>query len=284
MHAQGGCFAAMERRSAYFTVEARDRALPLVVTSVGLNQEQHGVTREKGYESFHFFRCIGGEGAVRAGRREFPLRENMGMILLPDEPHSYAPVREPWLVDWITFTGGGASSILSYLEISRSEAFDLPDPDATAAVIAAFDAALALQGPTVKLDVSCRLYELLASLHWNAPAGRSPSGESRYSRLEPVLRYIEQNYAQPLTLELLAEQAGVTPRHLCVLFREALHTRPFRYVNTVRINKGKRLLLEDRDRSVRDVAALCGYDNICYFNQTFRTIAGMSPTEFRLLH
>jgi AraC family transcriptional regulator of arabinose operon len=273
-----------ERISAYYTVETRDMALPLVVTGVGLYQEQYRIVRENGYNGFHFFRCIGGEGAVEAGPQRFTLKKEMGMILYPDEPHCYYPTAEPWLVDWITFDGGNARSILEYLDIRRSVAFDLPYPEITAAVLRSFGEALNSQKPTLKLDISCQMYQLLISLYWNMPTSRNLSREKRYRRIEPALRYIEEHYAEPLTLELLAEKAGISQKHLCLLFHEVLHVRPFRYVNTLRVNNCKRMLLENRALGVSRIAAMCGYENITYFNQIFRELAGMSPSRFRQLH
>lgn len=273
-----------ERKSAFYTVETRDQALPLLVASIGLNQEQRKITRENGYASFHFFRCLGGEGMVEAGQQVFTLKKNMGLILFPNEPHCYYPVREPWLVDWITFDGSSAPSVLSYLGINRATAFDLPYPEITASIIRMFEEMLNSQKPTLKMDISCQLYQLLISLYWNMPTSKNLSRENQYKRIEPVLHYIEQNFAKPLTLELLAGQAGVSPRHLCLLFHEVLHVRPFWYINTLRINNCRRMLLENRKMSIYQIATLCGYENICYFNQIFKTIAGMSPSQFRQLH
>ncbi len=274
-----------ERRiSAYYTVEPGDTALPLVVDGVGLSQEQHPIHRDAGYEYFHFFRCLQGEGEVEAGQRRFSLKSGMGMILYPDEPHQYYAVESPWVVDWITFGGESAAAVLRYLDIGGSAAFELPRPEVTASVIDAFGEALLSQRPDTKLDISCQMYRLLASLYWNMPAGGNLSRQKRYSKLEPALRYIEEHYSEPLTLALLAEKAGVSEKHLCLLFQETLRTRPFRYINALRVNNCKRLLLERRDMSVQRVAALCGYENITYFNQVFREMAGMSPSRFRQLH
>jgi AraC family transcriptional regulator, arabinose operon regulatory protein len=273
-----------ERVSAFFTVETRDLALPLLVTSIGLNQEQRRITRESGYGSFHFFRCISGEGMVEAGQQCFTVKKNMGLILYPDEPHCYYPLQEPWLVDWFTFDGSSAKPILSYLEINHSASFDLPYPEITASIVRSFEEMLSSQKPTLKMDISCQLYQLLISLYWNMPTSKNLSRENRYKKLEPVLHYIEQNYDKPLTLELLADQAGVSTKYLCLLFHEVLHVRPFWYINTLRINNCKRILLENRTLSIYQAAVLCGYENVSYFNQTFKTIAGMSPSQFRQLH
>jgi AraC family transcriptional regulator of arabinose operon len=204
----GGWIPMPERVSAYYTPEDRDFALPLLVTGIGLNQVQYGIDRENGYGCFHFFRCTGGEGSVHAGKQSFVLGRDMGMILYPHEPHSYFPTREPWIVDWITFDGASAPLILSYLEINRSAAFSLPYPRMTESIVRSFGEMLSASKPTVKMDISCRLYELLISLYWNTSTGKNLSRENRYKRIEPALHYIERNYARPLSLELLAGQAG----------------------------------------------------------------------------
>lgn len=273
-----------ERQSAYYTYEPRDLALPLLVHSVGLNQQQHPIQRDAGYGHFHFFRCIDGEGTVTAGGSSITLARNMGMILYPNEPHRYAPLQEPWLVDWITFDGSNAGPLLEYLEVNSSAAFELPYPEMTARILRDFAELLRAPKPTIKMDASGRLYDLLISLYWNTPASKNHSRELRYRRIEPVLRYMEAHYASPISLDQLAGQAGITPKRLCALFHEVLHMRPFWYLNTLRINNSKRMLLEDRRRTVAEVAALCGYDNTCYFNQTFKAMTGMTPTLFRQLH
>jgi YesN/AraC family two-component response regulator len=44
------------------------------------------------------------------------------------------------------------------------------------------------------------------------------------------------------------------------------------------------LMTSVRAMSVARVAALCGYENITYFNQVFKELAGMSPSRFRQMH
>lgn len=275
-----------DRKTAFFTLEARDHALPFAVTTVGVNCHQNGVIRENGYAFFHFFRCLGGAGRIEAGTEQMTLSKGMGLILFPDEPHQYAPLAgsEPWLLDWITFGGPAVSGTLSWLGIDRSQVFDLQLPSVLSADLDALRDIMQSSKPTMKMDLSCQLYRILADLYWSLPAGHNQNRVGQYHRLEPVIQHIDRQFGDPLTLDQLAGIAGVSPRHLCFLFREILHVRPFWYVNAVRINRSKHLLLEERQRPISETAAICGYTNICYFNQTFRKMTGMSPTQFRSRH
>lgn len=270
--------------SAFFTVDSRDLALPLIVTTIGLDHDQYRINRESGHDGFHFFRCMDGEGRVEAGNRSFTVGKNTVVILYPNEPHCYYPVKEPWMVDWVTFAGSGIYPLLSYLEIDRTMAFDLTDPELMSSEIGELREMLKENRHSLKLDVSCQFYKMLTGLYWNMSVDRNPSREYQYKKIEPVVRFIEENYSKPLTLDALAEKAGVSPKHFCLLFREAMHVRPFRFINSLRINECKRMLLERREMSIAEISAQCGYENICYFNQVFKSVTGITPTEFRHLH
>lgn len=274
------------RKTAFFTLESRDQALPFAVATVGLNCSQNRVFRENGYASFHFFRCLSGSGEIEAGSIQMTLSPGMGMILYPDEPHQYQPHgdNEPWLVDWITFGGPAVSGVLNWLGIEHSQVFDLQFPSVIAADMDELQDIMQSSKPTLKMELSCQLYKILSDLYWSLPAGHSQSRVGQFHRLEPVIQHIHQHYGDLLTLDRLADIAGVSPRHLCFLFREILHVRPFWYINAVRINKSKHLLLENRKMAIAATAATCGFPNVCYFNQTFRKITGMSPTQFRSSH
>ncbi len=269
---------------AFFSVDGSDLALPLVVSSIGLGQDQKGITRENGHEHFHFFRCIDGKGNLTAGSRTYTVGKNMAIVLFPNEPHSYAPVQEPWVVDWITFTGHGAESFLGYLGVTHSVAFELLSPGIVAAEMTKFYALLKGSKLSQKLDLSCQLYRTLGLLYGAMPSGKHQPRGLQYARIEPAIQFIEQNFNHPLSLAQLAEAAGVSTKYFCRLFQQAMHTRPFQFINTVRVNECKRRLLEKREMSIRDIASHCGYENISYFNQVFKEITGMSPMEFRQLN
>lgn len=272
-----------ERITAYFTADEHDRALPLRVEGVGLSSNQRQINRPDGYEYYHLFRCVAGEGSMQAGGRSFTVGRDMVAILYPREPHRYAPISEPWLVDWITFEGGRLPELLAYLGFEHSMAFRLPAPELFTAGFREFAEILCGSKLGVKAALSSRLYRILVDLSRFLPADDSLRAAA-YSRLEPVLRYIEAHIDRPFALAELAGEAGVSPQYLCLLFRQALNVRPFEYIHAHRINRAKRLLLEDRARPVGDIARACGFESVTYFNQVFKRLATLSPTGFRAIH
>ena len=105
-----------------------------------------------------------------------------------------------------------------------------------------------------------------------------------YSRLTPVLNYIEEHYAEAITLKELSELLGVTPQHLCTLFRKIMNTRIFEYINLVRIKKSKEFLLDQPGIAIRDVAHTNGFEDVSYFCYIFKRIEKPTPGDFRKLY
>ena len=67
---------------------------------------------------------------------------------------------------------------------------------------------------------------------------------------------------------------------LCRIFKDALGMRPMEYVNQVRIEMAKSLLLYS-DLSVREIGQKCGFQNTNYFNKIFKKFEHLTPLEYR---
>ncbi|MBR6322529.1 MAG: helix-turn-helix domain-containing protein [Lachnospiraceae bacterium] len=95
-----------------------------------------------------------------------------------------------------------------------------------------------------------------------------------------VKDYIQKHFREELSREQLSEIVYVTPNYLSKLFRDKIGMNMREYVNLLRINEAKRLLISTSD-NISDIASNLGYNNISYFSTVFRKISGMSPAEWR---
>lgn len=87
---------------------------------------------------------------------------------------------------------------------------------------------------------------------------------------------INESYAEPLSLQGLAERFYVSPYHLSRTFKEATGFTFTDYVNLTRIKEAQRLLRETA-LSVTEVAAASGFDNFSHFGKTFKNITLLTP-------
>ncbi len=102
-------------------------------------------------------------------------------------------------------------------------------------------------------------------------------------RLKNVLTYIRDNYENAITLNELADVAGMAPRYFCRAFSEMTGKTPIEYLNYYRIElAGERLILTDK--SVTDTALECGFNDMSYFAKIFARYKNMSPTAYRKNH
>ncbi len=103
---------------------------------------------------------------------------------------------------------------------------------------------------------------------------------SRDSVLDDILHYIDHNYAENITLESIAPLFGYNHSYLGKIFTKKMGQSFNSYVDHVRIEQAKRLLLQD-DSKVYAIAERIGYKNVDYFHFKFKKYVGQSPAEFR---
>lgn len=106
--------------------------------------------------------------------------------------------------------------------------------------------------------------------------------QSRQKLADAAMELIQQRYTEELTLSSLADALFTSPSYLCRIFKEVSGTTVSTYLNQVRIANVKRLL-RDTDELIVDIASACGYNYIPYFNQLFKRMVGVTPTEYRRL-
>lgn len=97
--------------------------------------------------------------------------------------------------------------------------------------------------------------------------------------LQKAVRFIEENYTDPIQLSALAEHCNVSNGYLSRLFSDHLQTSFNDYCNSVRLVAAEELLGENR-LSVKEIAYAVGYHDPNYFSRIFKKFKGISPTSF----
>ncbi|WP_042167598.1 AraC family transcriptional regulator [Paenibacillus gorillae] len=98
--------------------------------------------------------------------------------------------------------------------------------------------------------------------------------------LAQVLRYMNDHYMKPLSLETVAELFDCSVSYLTKLFKKRMGESPIRYLTHIRMEKSA-AYLSKTDISLQHVAELVGYPDAHTLNRSFRKSYGMTPTQFR---
>lgn len=98
--------------------------------------------------------------------------------------------------------------------------------------------------------------------------------------IKDVTTYIEEHYAEKITLEMLAEKINISIYYLSHIFKQYTNQTPIEYLNQYRLSTAANLLKTTND-SIMDISFECGYNNVSYFNRAFKSKYNMTPKEYR---
>ena len=100
-----------------------------------------------------------------------------------------------------------------------------------------------------------------------------------------VLRFVATKYANPeLSLEEAATALGVNRTKINDILKEELGLTFSTYLNKLRLTEAARLLSENEDANISEIAYSVGYNNASYFNKLFKNEYGCAPKTFKTLY
>ncbi|HYK45064.1 MAG TPA: AraC family transcriptional regulator, partial [Parafilimonas sp.] len=98
-------------------------------------------------------------------------------------------------------------------------------------------------------------------------------------RIQQVYHFIETNYHEQIDVNEVARLCHLTTAAFCRYFKKSTHYTFTDFLNHFRINQSKKILMQNK--SVTEACYESGFENISYFNKTFKKFAGENPSVFR---
>lgn len=155
----------------------------------------------------------------------------------------------------------------------------------SAGVSSGIDMALAMVEADLGRAEALRLARALV-LYLKRPGGQSQFSTSLQRQvdmpkrtLDTLLRWIDDNLAQTLSVEKLAEIANMSARTFARNFKKETGSSPAAYVEMRRIEEACRLL-EDNNRSLKAVCGLVGFQSEETFRRAFVKLKGIAPSAY----
>ena len=97
-----------------------------------------------------------------------------------------------------------------------------------------------------------------------------------------LTRYIQDNYhMSDLSLDTLADEFDLNTKYISRYFKEQTGTNYLDYLNMIRINKAKELLVQDGKLKVLEISQMVGFYNVNTFIAAFKRAEGLTPSTFR---
>jgi len=116
-------------------------------------------------------------------------------------------------------------------------------------------------------------------------AKKAQQSQFHRSQIGRAQRYIRLHLAgapdAKLSLAQIAREAGSSSYHFARLFQAYVGETPFGFLRRLRLLEALRMLQEDGDASVTEIAMAIGYDTAAAFNKAMRKAIDATPSDFR---
>ncbi len=244
----------------------------------------HSVSHPAGCPDYIFLYCTWGRGEITLPGRTFPLADNQYIVLPAGVPLAYAADNaDPWSLYWIRF-GGAKGAIFA-------RGMDSPQtllPSVYSRIeerIAMFEDIYSILcgGYTIeKLSYANLVLGHFLGLFLYTDLFREPAPAVKRAEgmVGRVTHFMNENIEKRLTLREIASYAGYSESYFYRRFVAETGYAPIDYFLHMKINKASVYLLKTT-MSVSQIAGKLGFNSANYFSRTFRSVVGISASEFR---
>lgn len=136
------------------------------------------------------------------------------------------------------------------------------------------------QGKTINtLALKIYLQELLLTLIKTQQEFHIP--DANVLRAERLRKYLDMHYFEIRDANDISKNVGISTRHINSIFKEQFDKTPMKYLNEVRMEIAKKLLIETDN----DIASICfevGFESLSTFYRRFKDYTNLSPNKYRM--
>ena len=234
-------------------------------------------------DHFLLHHILSGRGTCIIDSRKYVLQAGDSFLVYPDTTiHYYADEDQPWEYVWVGFNGMDAERYVELTDFSRESPVLTGEGGETIALL--LEEIYRAYGTAIweHMAMMGRLYALLSHLVERAQRGRAPRRDS-LDCAEAAADYIVNHFAEPVTVEQLADHFSVSHSSLYRKFIKRYQMSPKRFLLEYRIDRAC-ILLATTDHSVQEVSNSVGFDDPFYFSRVFKEIRGVSPRRNATVH
>lgn len=268
------------RYSIRVTKRQRER-IPLLLHMVGIGDLQEPIRRPNGFPLWQIFYDVSGSGEFFLDGERAVLYPEQFAILEPNIRHGYQSLGGDWVIHSLGFDGDACIKILTCLKLNRQGIYSLSNPALFRSHLLMLAQLASVAKPRLDL-CSKELYSLLLDLAGNVRRlPMSPVVEGT-GLIKEIVLYLEDHYAEDLSLDDLSVQFHKTPEYLCSSFKSVTGETIMHYLRRIRIHHAKVLLMEAPDAGIKEVSVSCGFNSVSYFGRVFKEVTGYTPQGYRL--
>lgn len=254
----------------------------LYVQEVGTLQslEPH-ISKRQNLSSYLFFVVLDGSGTVSYENKTYAISAGDCVWLDCTRPYSHESSAEnPWSLMWVHFNGNTAGDYYNtFLQQGNLFLFRPRNLILFTDALSQLYQAQLNKSSLMELISNKYITDIITLCFTESRAEH----EGEYSipeKLNQIHAYLEEHYADKITLEKLSAQFFISKFHLSREYRKTFGTTLLNDLTARRISHAKSML-RFSDEAVESIAQSCGFQDAGYFIKVFKKSENMTPLEYR---
>jgi AraC-like DNA-binding protein len=251
------------------------------LTEIGYDEQTlfSPIPKIKAEDEFLLVYVVSGTGWYRYKKKQYDVGENDFFVL---------PVRSvdgietspgnPWTIYWAFFAGAQSANVAHFL-MGKDYAPKKAKP--LVGRVAQFNDILhhldLMENIENLVYVNSRFYSFVCSFKLKVLAAKK---HGKKDRAIHTIEYMRENIGKALTLEELADVAGLSVSHYCAVFKKRTSQTPMQLFTSMKIQRACQWL-QSQNQTIKNVAYNLGFFDQYHFSKVFKEIMGVSPKAFK---
>ena len=231
-------------------------------------------------DSFLIAAVAGGFGELVIADDTFPLIKGDCFFVDCRFPHYYRSLEtEPMELLWIYFNGSTSQQYYDFFSSQSKTVFHTQSFDKIISAITELMDINEKKSADAEI-LSSKLIVDILTIALTVNNNDQQFNSALKQKLLAVHNYIDENFAEDITLEQLSSRFYISKHYLSREYKKIYGKTIFQHIITARINYGKKLL-RFSDKSVEEIAHLCGFNDQSYFARQFKKSENLTCFSYR---
>ncbi len=135
------------------------------------------------------------------------------------------------------------------------------------------------KGNNASLYITSKIYEFCSMAYADICTDRTDDSDAKKLMFK-AKDYIDTHYMHRISLKKISQKFNLNHIYFDRLFKSIIGIAPYSYLMKVRFDEAKRYL-RFSNKTVDEIAELCGFSSASYFSAAFKNAFNISPTGFR---